>query len=460
MNLQDEHIKVASCNLYDLFNNRLNQYGITGALAIPEYQRPYIWGKVEVSKLLNDLIEHFQESIDNLTDYYLGSIILHRHGGKLNVIDGQQRITTLGIVFNLLGQQVDIPFISPVSIQNIHLNSGIIKQRTNELQEVKQMILQHINITIVCTDKEDDAYQFFETQNTGGVRLRGVDIIKAFHLRAIEPETTRGRYAMMWEQQKAVDEVVKLLLKGRRWNLFTWLDVPFRMDETGLKRTIIEEFSEETKHSQTDTAFQLTRTIIENNGLNVLIPDYHYHIRQPLSSGENFVHYLRSFCSLYETLFSHDNVKQLNPEVHEFYKAIIFTEDGTTFLKWLFQLCMVSYVHRFGTHKLLEASYYIYRFSYSLRVSNEKAVREDSIPKFVKDKGVLECILQSFTHDQCMDLMKRFEYPVNLENTSGNSVKSRYIKRVSDYFEFDNTAENFDQLLLGAMDKKIENAAV
>ena len=45
---------------------------------------------------------------------------------------------------------------------------------------------RQIEFTLVITQSEDDAYQFFETQNTGGVRLSGPDIIKAHHLRAID----------------------------------------------------------------------------------------------------------------------------------------------------------------------------------------------------------------------------------------------------------------------------------
>lgn len=56
-----------------------------------------------------------------------------------------------------------------------------------------------INFTLVVTDSEDKAYRFFETQNTGGVRLTGSDIIKTHYLRSIERHQ-QNDYARRWKQ--------------------------------------------------------------------------------------------------------------------------------------------------------------------------------------------------------------------------------------------------------------------
>lgn len=70
--------------------------------AIPDYQRPYAWGRDETLQLLDDL----QGSLDRDTDepYFLGSIVLVKEKAipRSEVIDGQQRLTTLTIVFAVL----------------------------------------------------------------------------------------------------------------------------------------------------------------------------------------------------------------------------------------------------------------------------------------------------------------------------------------------------------------------
>lgn len=68
---------------------------------IPGYQRPYAWTEEETGILFDDLYEFFQtEAVDN---YFLGSIVLIKDENKphADVIDGQQRLTTLSICFLL-----------------------------------------------------------------------------------------------------------------------------------------------------------------------------------------------------------------------------------------------------------------------------------------------------------------------------------------------------------------------
>lgn len=70
--------------------------------AIPDYQRPYSWGTEQALQLLDDL----EASLDRDTDdpYFLGSIVLVKESTspKSEVIDGQQRLTTLSLLLAVL----------------------------------------------------------------------------------------------------------------------------------------------------------------------------------------------------------------------------------------------------------------------------------------------------------------------------------------------------------------------
>lgn len=67
---------------------------------IPDYQRPYAWGISECRTLWEDLFSFAfpSEDIDSFDadeEYFLGSIVTFKNGKHQEVIDGQQRITTL-----------------------------------------------------------------------------------------------------------------------------------------------------------------------------------------------------------------------------------------------------------------------------------------------------------------------------------------------------------------------------
>ncbi len=72
-------------------------------LRIPEYQRNYMWDKSQVEQLYDDFENHnksleHQETLQQKR-YYLGSFVVVDGSSALDILDGQQRITTL-LIFN------------------------------------------------------------------------------------------------------------------------------------------------------------------------------------------------------------------------------------------------------------------------------------------------------------------------------------------------------------------------
>ena len=63
---------------------------------IPPYQRPYKWHKSHVFQLLDDLYENIYIS---KRTYRVGTLIIHQdENGNHNIVDGQQRLTTLSLI--------------------------------------------------------------------------------------------------------------------------------------------------------------------------------------------------------------------------------------------------------------------------------------------------------------------------------------------------------------------------
>ena len=66
---------------------------------VPDYQRPYSWGQDECEQLWTDIVNVFGDG-ENIDEYFLGSIVTYKNDQKLlEIIDGQQRITTLTLLF-------------------------------------------------------------------------------------------------------------------------------------------------------------------------------------------------------------------------------------------------------------------------------------------------------------------------------------------------------------------------
>jgi hypothetical protein len=69
---------------------------------IPDYQRPYAWQEEQAVQLLTDLAEALDRGKGE--PYFLGSLVLVKKSGepRADVIDGQQRLTTLTILLSVL----------------------------------------------------------------------------------------------------------------------------------------------------------------------------------------------------------------------------------------------------------------------------------------------------------------------------------------------------------------------
>lgn len=68
---------------------------------IPAYQRGYRWTKRQVTDLLNDLQE-FEKKADDSEFYCLQPIVVKQYGDKWEIVDGQQRLTTIYIILTCL----------------------------------------------------------------------------------------------------------------------------------------------------------------------------------------------------------------------------------------------------------------------------------------------------------------------------------------------------------------------
>ncbi|MEU5344036.1 DUF262 domain-containing protein [Streptomyces sp. NPDC020766] len=76
---------------------------------IPDYQRPYAWEEEQAVQLLTDVVEALDRGTEE--PYFLGSVVLVKGSEtpKADVIDGQQRLTTLTILLSVLRDLAEDP---------------------------------------------------------------------------------------------------------------------------------------------------------------------------------------------------------------------------------------------------------------------------------------------------------------------------------------------------------------
>ena len=88
-------LSVDQKNIFDLLKDKKADF------LIPDYQRPYAWQEKECQKLWDDIFEfaipeNDATKFDTNDEYFLGPIVTFMNKNKkLEVIDGQQRLTTI-----------------------------------------------------------------------------------------------------------------------------------------------------------------------------------------------------------------------------------------------------------------------------------------------------------------------------------------------------------------------------
>lgn len=459
-------VQVATCSAAQLFSECLHpetssianaiitsdKETVTGSLTIPEYQRPYCWQDKQLDGLLRDIASHTQRNAE--LPYYLGSLILHQEGGKLNIIDGQQRITTLALMGCLLDPDPSsvggLVYEHPISQQQIKHNLQWLRDR---LDRVRDGIDFHkLQFTLVITQSEDDAYRFFETQNTGGVRLGGPDIIKAHHLRAVD-KLYQPQFARQWEAMGSLDSTVSALLKGRYWQGVKPRELPPHNQQQRIRDCIVSELAQGTGEGDDIAYGRIRRQIGLAGDVRQQADQQGYEVRQPLNAGINSIRYLAYFQGLHKRYWQQPDLAYLREyrQFIEWLKGL----SGCGYLEKLYEACLLLYISQFGENQLERAAKKLFRVVYSRRVSNQKSVRENSVPAFVREYPILDWIAASYTPEQCFEFLDSFNLRVDSSNLDKNSVKRRFMDAVCEQFGLQLDAGQYESRFAAALHQQI-----
>lgn len=102
---------------------------IKGDFYVPSYQRGYRWGKAEVERLLDDIY-----STKGTRNYCLQPVVVKRNGDRYELIDGQQRLTTLYLIYRFMNKESSC-FIDEESFARIDEPKFTLSYATREKSE-------------------------------------------------------------------------------------------------------------------------------------------------------------------------------------------------------------------------------------------------------------------------------------------------------------------------------------
>lgn len=267
-------------------NNNVNTLKIGELLTndkyfIPIYQRNYSWGDEEISYLIQDLWNAYLNNENK--NYYIGSLVVNKkENGDFEVIDGQQRLTTLTLIMhyfcmnnlyeNDFARNVHFEHrkdsdwaLEHLELDNIHnVFKNALKsikkywaadQKTVEQQKsLADFLLTKVEIIRTEVPENTDLNHYFEIMNSRGEQLEKHEILKARLMKNLPAKSfEQSLFAKIWDACSDMTQYAVMGIESElRKNIFgeDWTNMPKPFTE------IVENYKREGKDATPDVDFQ------------------------------------------------------------------------------------------------------------------------------------------------------------------------------------------------------------
>ena len=218
---------------------------------IPLYQRDYAWEEKQIVQLIEDI-----DDVNLGENYYIGSLIVANRNGSFEVVDGQQRLTTLFLLLSILGlnkgnedalsflcrdkSNYTLRHIQPILAderdkydvdhlkQNIISGLNIIKENIEKFSDERKadFVKKLTNVVIyrIEVPEHTDLNHYFEIMNTRGEQLEQSDILKARLMRELqESKKDQQIFSTIWNACRDMSGYVQMhFTPAQRGELFSW----------------------------------------------------------------------------------------------------------------------------------------------------------------------------------------------------------------------------------------------
>lgn len=322
-------------------------------LRIPPYQRPYRWDEKNVRQLLEDIMISCNSGKKS---YRIGSVIFHKNEQAIDIVDGQQRLTTLYIMAEALGEGIynSLEYKHSDSITNIRNNYLFIQEWLDEnCRDCRQVFFDYILyscefVEIMVSDLSE-AFQMFDSQNGRGKELEAYNLLKAYHIRAMEQDSQEEKIKCdkRWEDATQYDatprikddpniDVLKQLFEEQLYRSRIWSK---KQEAKEFSKKEIDEFKGFTIDKNHPAVYpyqnpQLLQYLTAKFYKNVLSGtvatqnrfingdderiDPFVNINQQIVNGKSFFDFVETYVEIYKRMFLDIGTYQLS-EFKEFY---------------------------------------------------------------------------------------------------------------------------------------------
>lgn len=202
---------------------------------VPIYQRNYAWSETQIEQLIEDI----ESSIDGFNkNYFLGNLIVNQMDNNVyEVIDGQQRLTTLYLLEKYLGivfakealrfeareksnrtlsyvsdssnQELIEELSSPEILKGFQIVDNYFKNKNIDKGRFTQK-LKRVFLIRVQVPQNIDLNHYFEIMNTRGEQLELHEIAKAKLLEVLESDHDKDVAALIWEKCSDMNSYVQM----------------------------------------------------------------------------------------------------------------------------------------------------------------------------------------------------------------------------------------------------------
>lgn len=473
-------------------------------LSIPPYQRPYKWEKNQVEQLLNDILNHKNNNKYN-NRYRIGSLILCIDRNikndasfkdfSIDIVDGQQRITTLLLILAILKTNLQNSLFESLmynhssSYENIAKNKIVISNWIEEqnFDENKKIdffnyITNRCELVQVIVYNISEAFQMFDSQNGTGKELEPYNLLKAYHLRAIQSPKNQKEYDVKWEnavkyyyakEDKNID-ILKQLFNEQLYRTRIWSKNEYAYTFSKQK---IDEFKGISINAQSAPVYSYlnpillnflvtnflkdeghnTSSSVLNKYLDSIQPDCFIFLNQLIVNGEAFFEYINKYIEMYKTLFLLDI--DING-FQSFYKEKCLYEkkdrNGDRYLRELYKSLIISLFDRFGENGLMPSVYkMLYAFVFKNRIEKKSVFYQTvvNIP-IESESNPFDIINQAKNLNEIKKIESMCKIKIDTINDVCNEHKDRSRQRksaryVEEIINFFNAPENSKFIISG-----------